>query len=672
MLSIPSRNPPANPTSWFALLTFYLYFNSSHADLYLEIIGNQDISSSLGLSLQDVPKTVEIINDKTPHVSSSTRIEDYVEYIPGVQSGREQAGIGNDVIIRGFSSNGRLYKDGLIDNQNLYIRDPSTIESVEIIKGHDSVLFGSGTPGGTVNYLTKKPVGTAHNLLKIGLGYPDTLRMEWDSTGSLNARKNLQYRFITMRQEAETGFNHVDDDRLTLMPSLRWFNDTTHLTVSAEYSRQQRDFDFDSVMHNGQPVYGVSYVDPRGKGDRKSRFITAELIHQINHQVSLRLQGNHVKANREERLIGYSVKLDEDTLEGFYREVEVDFRQASLKAELSADYHLGATRHRSLVGYESNQFDIGVNSRFAIDTFRLDILNPEFNFDLPTNDQLTQSNYWIDSKDHSYYWQQTMHFSDEWLLKAGLRQSNFKRNFNRINRSIPRSDSDALSSSIGLSWKPSNRLTLYTSRSESYRPNSGRDSNDHFFDPKEAIQYEAGFRFAGKTQNYSAATYKITQDNLTTTDPTNREFDILAGEREVKGLEFKSTGKLNNRLTLGLGYSYMQGEITKNNDGYQGNTPNNIPKHSGSINLEYTVNKLTMDLGAVYVSERQGDLSNSFTVPAYTRFDLNLSYPLSSRTKVNLSVKNLFDKNYVANSFYEDLITIGYPRRSLLSIEHQF
>lgn len=159
--------------------------NISYAELLLTIQGDSNISPTLNTSLENTPKTITIIDQNTPNILSSNRLEDFADYIPDVQIGREEAGIASDVFIRGFSTGGRLYKDGLVDNQNLYLCDPSTVESIEIIKGHDSVLFGSGSPRGTVNYINKKPLYQPYQTLRTSIGNPDQLRLEWDSTGVL-------------------------------------------------------------------------------------------------------------------------------------------------------------------------------------------------------------------------------------------------------------------------------------------------------------------------------------------------------------------------------------------------------------------------------------------------------------------------------------------------------
>ena len=54
---------------------------------------------------------------------------------------------GSDYLVNGFSSS-RGYNG---------VRDSASSDSVEVLKGPASALYGRGEPGGTVNIVTKKP-----------------------------------------------------------------------------------------------------------------------------------------------------------------------------------------------------------------------------------------------------------------------------------------------------------------------------------------------------------------------------------------------------------------------------------------------------------------------------------------------------------------------------------
>ena len=105
----------------------------------------------------NIPFSVTVINQPLLQDSMALRLEDIAMFVSGVRESSTNSGFDTDLRIRGFSTGGSNYLDGVLDNQKFEVRDMALVERVEILKGHSSVLYGSGSPGGTVNYVTKKP-----------------------------------------------------------------------------------------------------------------------------------------------------------------------------------------------------------------------------------------------------------------------------------------------------------------------------------------------------------------------------------------------------------------------------------------------------------------------------------------------------------------------------------
>lgn len=68
-----------------------------------------------------------------------------------------EGGVTNDVMVRGFG-NTPFYRNGLNDSLGqLAPRSLANVSRIEILRGPNAALFGPGEPGGTVNYVTKRP-----------------------------------------------------------------------------------------------------------------------------------------------------------------------------------------------------------------------------------------------------------------------------------------------------------------------------------------------------------------------------------------------------------------------------------------------------------------------------------------------------------------------------------
>lgn len=84
-------------------------------------------------------------------------LDDALRNVPGITLGAgEFSWQGNNPFIRGFSSRNDMFLDGMRDLGS-YARDPFNLESVEVLLGPSSMVFGRGSTGGVINQSTKKP-----------------------------------------------------------------------------------------------------------------------------------------------------------------------------------------------------------------------------------------------------------------------------------------------------------------------------------------------------------------------------------------------------------------------------------------------------------------------------------------------------------------------------------
>ncbi len=85
--------------------------------------------------------------------------------------------------IRGFNSFNVL-RDGLLIGVAIpQTYDTANLQSVDVLKGPASFLFGRADPGGVINMVTKKPLDTPYYSLEQQMGSFNMLRSVWDLTG---------------------------------------------------------------------------------------------------------------------------------------------------------------------------------------------------------------------------------------------------------------------------------------------------------------------------------------------------------------------------------------------------------------------------------------------------------------------------------------------------------
>jgi iron complex outermembrane receptor protein len=165
--------------------------------------------------LLDTPLSVNVLSRQLFDDLGANSTFEAARYYPGIANGRgagTNGGINDRMNFRGFESQTRT-----VDNfSNTFIPgtssaidtiEPEYIERVEIVMGPNSILNPTGTPGGSMNVVTKSPLFQQQTTLKLVLGNYSANKASFDVTGPLsfigNGRK-LAYRIIGTAQNTDT------------------------------------------------------------------------------------------------------------------------------------------------------------------------------------------------------------------------------------------------------------------------------------------------------------------------------------------------------------------------------------------------------------------------------------------------------------------------------------
>jgi len=149
----------------------------AHADTATEEAGGplQEITVTATRheeSLSKVPISVTALTQESMDIRGIKDFQDIVHFTPGVTI--DNSGT-NNIAIRGIASSGGAGTTGLyIDDTPIQIRAtafnpddalPKTfdIDRVEVLRGPQGTLFGSGSEGGTVRYITTQPSLTTNS-----------------------------------------------------------------------------------------------------------------------------------------------------------------------------------------------------------------------------------------------------------------------------------------------------------------------------------------------------------------------------------------------------------------------------------------------------------------------------------------------------------------------------
>ena len=251
----------------------------------------------------DSPQTVNVVTEALLKDVGAVRILDALKYVPGVTESTLPNGL-DRITVRGFQIDGATV-DGFYDITQGNI-DPLTIERIEVVKGPNAILSPTGSPGGTINNVTKKPLFvTPRHSVRLEYGAFDAGSVEVDSTGRIgDASSKFAYRVVAAYRNFDNYYGNTKTKRYTLAPSLSYlFNSATKLTFQAEFS------DWRAGAYLGIPIdpsagstntakllAGVSptkavYADDIYRRDKRSAYravFTSEITEHLSVRVAAR------------------------------------------------------------------------------------------------------------------------------------------------------------------------------------------------------------------------------------------------------------------------------------------------------------------------------------------------------------------------------------------------
>lgn len=199
---------------------------------------NTASATRLNTPIVDLSKNISVI---TRDLLDDLKVTEFNEALYLSASVSSTSPYSGRVAVRGLE-NAAPKRNGLGNyGSDESITDTVTMERMEVVKGPSSLLYGSSSPGGLVNYITKKPVSYRINSLRLMLGSNRRLRTEVDSGGPITTSKNLNYRFVAAHETSDGPGTYNESERGVVAGSVRWhISPKTYVMVGIEYVSSKR------------------------------------------------------------------------------------------------------------------------------------------------------------------------------------------------------------------------------------------------------------------------------------------------------------------------------------------------------------------------------------------------------------------------------------------------
>lgn len=663
------------------------------------VVTSQMQSGATKLETPDIetPQAVSIVTRQQYEEQGAISVRQAVSYTPGVYS--NQIGASNRfdyIVLRGFSDGSldNVYLDGLkmmgdTNSHSSLVIDPWFLDSVEVVRGPASVLYGRSSPGGIVALNSRKPSFDPGGEVKLFAGNNNQRGAAFDVTGPVDDSDRVAVRLTGMTRYADSQFDHLKEQRYAIAPSLTWrITDHTRLELMAYLHRDPEGgshsglpYEGTVVPHAGKKISNTFFEgeDDYDNYDRRENMVGYNVEHAFDSGWSVRQKLRYLHTTVDLNQVYAAGWLNDTELNRGYSGSDESLSAVTLDNQIDGSIDTGIINHRLLFGVDyqrrSNNVTASYGSFPAIDAF-----HPVYGADPLSISVYSREKHKLEQT--GIYAQDQMSL-DRWRLTLGGRHDQVKiTNVNKINDTSDTLDQNHFSSRAALMYLFDSGFAPYVSYSTAFTPTSFTDEYGKILQPMKGKQWEAGLKFQpeGSQTMYSASVYRINQENIATkVEPTDPYRSI--GEIESEGVELEAVGQLTDNLRLQAAYTYNDIRYKKSSAQEQGNRAVYAPRNQASAWLSYDVkdgvlNGLTVGSGVRYVNGITSDRQNTHTLPSYTLVDLAVGYDLShvglKGLSAQVNVNNLTDKRYVAACNSLSYCYFGAERSIVGSLSYRF
>lgn len=582
------------------ILSFLLSEYSYSQELDTNSLNSSEIenitirSTRIPAGAKDIGSSLYIISEDQIKARGFKDAIDAISSAPGVTSKQNGSfgGVGT-IRIRGASSSQTLVLvDGVPVNDssspaggyNFEYLNTSNIQSIEVLKGSQSTLWGSDAIGGVINIYTKQPESTSFGAsAEIG-----SFGLKRGSADINFAGSNSRFRVSTSKTSVD-GISKADE---------KDGNSEDDGFESESYSMSV-SIDLDSLILKGSLSYMESQVEYDSYG-----FATG-------------VQDGDERSNTDEFIGSISAIFDlfDDKLQN-----SIFISQSDINRDYysNGSFSFGAEGKRELIRYQGN---IEVNEFNKI-AFGLESEESKVDVDEST----------IDGSFLLYEFRP----NSKIIISTGIRNDDHEGFGSKTTRRISGT------------FKPSDNLIIRSSWGEGFKVPTifqstyfccGATSANSSIRPETSTSYDFGFELFFNEMN---SNFSITYFDQDINDQINFSFGVGGYENIDKvnseGFEIALDYQISKLMSLYLNYSYI--------DSVDGNGSSlfYVAKDSGEAGLIYEPNN---SFSGSIIARYNGSESSSYgKIDSWIRFDVNGSYKLSGTNELYFRIENLLDEEY--------------------------
>lgn len=659
--------------------------------------GVSTTATGLAMTLRETPQSVSVVTQQQMKDRNMQSLDDVVDAATGLtysKLGTERSSFYS----RGFPITD-LQVDGMstsiaesYSNDALSLNNMAIYDRVEIVRGANGLMQGSGNPSAVINMVRKRPTRDFRMSAELGAGRWDDYRAQLDVSGPLNQAGTLRGRAVVFGNTANSFKDGAGTDNRMLYAIAEADLDTS-TTASLGFSYQKDDhqgYDWGGLNTKADGSFyslprSASLTGPWAHLNRENYTAFGDITHRFENDWNVTGAFNIVRSDAS-FLGNYPSRVSGDTYTLPVSNAEYADRQYAVNLKLGGPFTLFGRRHELMLAASSRRDNFAYDVFSATNTPTVSLADFKSGAITAPLLRTTGTHYDLVRKENGLVAATRLRATDDLSVILGTRLSWAEYQSTSPSTNASFDSGRQVIPYAGVVYDLTRQHSVYASYTDIYSIQQYY-SQSGLLDPVKGKNYEAGIKseFFGGRLNTAFAVFQTDQLNLPvalgiplTCGLTGASRCYTEGAKvRNRGIDLEVSGSPLPGWNIATGFTYSDPEyVAGPNAGKDYNTV--LPRKVLKVSTDYQLPGGQWRVGgSVQSQSRMHYEGTGFNIAqgGYSLLNLHTSYQYNRHLRVQLNLRNALDKAYYqtipTNNNYGGLF-VGTPRSLAVTLRYDY
>ena len=670
--------------------------------------GQTSAATRLPLSLRQTPQAVTVMTRQRMEDQHLDSLQDVLINTTGISAYQ------TDSQRTSFYSRGMLIDnlqyDGvptavgsIIDGSGISALDTASYDRVEVVRGANGLMTGTGNPSAAINLVRKRPTDVFSANSSFSVGRWDSYRGMGDVSSPLTQDGSVRARLVGTYDDAHSYIDGYKPQKQTVYGTIE-ADLTPDTTLRLGYDDVQSNPN--GATWGGLPLWysdgsqasysrSKTFAQQWSYWDSSYKTAFFELEQRFDNDWKIRSVFNQYRTRYDAQLLGLVGNPERNTGLGTFPSgaypvalaASGHSRQITLDVMASGPFTLGGREHELVIGAMGSRRteDKDEVAPFYASVLPQNIYDLDSPFSKPDFAGQTTTATATTLKQGGLYSTARFSLADRWHLIVGGRFISYE-----VDESVTGTanfhykKASEFTPYAGLVYDIDDTYSVYGSYTGVFNPQSSyRDRNGNVLTPTEGSNREIGLKgeYLGGRLNASIALFDTKLENAAQTlagiyTPSGAQAYQGVDGTTSRGVELDVQGELTRGWNLSAGVANF---TATDGDGVRLNSQ--VPRTTAQLFTTYQLpgewQKLTVGGGTrwqsrIYQSPGVGTSTLGGEQQSYALVSLMARYAINRQVDLHLNVENLLDRKYALQKGDFDTVTYGEPRNLVATVSYRY